>query len=179
MVSFACPHAPWSDSAAPIRCRYPLSRAIPVRSCANMLASLRLKASYRVRVCLPGSAVSISLEYLPTPSGSAFFSRCFALAMFIVVELARCGCPRGKHPCSGPPAVLNGHETVQELLLQHGVQRKLHPALRCLDTSRQSFRKESMRITLSFAFALLNILMFSLHIHVEAGLDDLHRFPHI
>jgi hypothetical protein len=99
-VSLAWPHSHWSDSAAPIRWRYPLSRAIPVRSYANILASLRLRVSYRVRVCLPGSAVSISFEYLPTPSGSALFPRYFAISMFIVVDLARCRCSCGECPCS-------------------------------------------------------------------------------
>ena len=89
IVSFACPQAHWSDSAAPIQCRYPLSFVAPVRSCANTPASLRLRISYKMRVCLPGSAVSISLEYLPTPSGSAFSPRNSALAMFIVVDLVR------------------------------------------------------------------------------------------
>ena len=42
-----------------------------------------------MRVCLPGSAVCDSLEYLPTPSRSVFFSLCVALAVFIVVDLAR------------------------------------------------------------------------------------------
>jgi hypothetical protein len=88
MVSSACPQAHWSDSAAPIRCRYPFSRAIPIRSCASMLASFRLRVLYRMWVCLSGSAVSISVEYLPTPSERAFCSCCFALAMFIVVDLA-------------------------------------------------------------------------------------------
>jgi hypothetical protein len=39
------------------------------------------------RVCSP-----------PSPSGSAFFFCCFALAMFIVVDLARYGCSRGEQP---------------------------------------------------------------------------------
>lgn len=86
MVSVACPQAHWSDSTAPIRFSYPLSLAIPLRSCANTLASLRLKASYKVRVCFPSSAVSISLEYLPIPSGSVIISRCVALAKFVVVD---------------------------------------------------------------------------------------------
>jgi hypothetical protein len=100
IVSFVCPHSHWSDSAALIRYKYPLIRAIPVRSFVKMHASLRLKASYKVRVCLSGSAVSISLEYLPTPIGSVFFPRCFALAMFIVVDLAQCSCSRSEHPYS-------------------------------------------------------------------------------
>ena len=98
MVSFACPQAHCSDSAAPIRCKYPLSRAILVRNCASILASFRLKVSYRARVCLPGSAVSISLVYFPTSSGSAFCSRCFAFAMFIVVDLTRYSRSCGEHP---------------------------------------------------------------------------------
>jgi hypothetical protein len=100
MVSFACPLAHWSDSAAPIRCRYLLSRVIPVRNCASILASFRWRVLYNVRVCLPGSAMSISREYPSTPSGRAFCSCCFALAMFIIVDLARYSCPCGKHPCS-------------------------------------------------------------------------------
>jgi hypothetical protein len=52
-----------------------------------MLTSFRLKVSYRIRVCLPGRAVSISLEYFPTWSGSVLIPL-FALAMLMVVDLA-------------------------------------------------------------------------------------------
>ena len=82
-----------------MRYRYPLSRIIPVRNWANTFASPRLKESYSLRVCLPGSAVSIFLEYLPTPSGSVFLPHSFVLAVFIVVALAWCCCPCGRRPC--------------------------------------------------------------------------------
>ena len=71
-----------------MRYRYPLSRIIPVRNWDNTFASPRLKESYSLRVCLPGSAVSIFLEYLPTPSGSVFLSHYFVLAVFIIIALA-------------------------------------------------------------------------------------------
>jgi len=48
-VSFACPQVHWSDSVAPIRCRYPLSRVMPVRSCASIFASLRLRVLVLLR----------------------------------------------------------------------------------------------------------------------------------
>lgn len=66
-VSVACPQAHWSDSTIPILCRYPLNCAMPVRSCASTLASVRPKVSYRVRVCRPGNAVSIFFRFFPTP----------------------------------------------------------------------------------------------------------------
>ena len=45
-------------------------------------------------MCLPGSAVSISLEYFPTPFGSVLVAS-FALALFIVVDLAWVHGPSG------------------------------------------------------------------------------------
>src|SRR5271155_1769950 len=88
-VSFICPQAHLSDSAAPIRYRYPLSRAIPVRGWASMFASFRLKPSYNMQVYLPGSGVSISLKYLLMPSGGVLLRRCFANAELSAVDLTQ------------------------------------------------------------------------------------------
>ncbi len=52
-----------------------------------MLASLHLRLSYRVQVCLPSSAMSISFEYFSTLSGRVLISS-FAIALFIIVDLA-------------------------------------------------------------------------------------------
>ena len=75
-VSLATPQGHIFDSAAPIRCRYPSRRAIPVLSWARMLASPRLSLSYSLLAWLPGRAASISLENLPIPSGSFLFCLC-------------------------------------------------------------------------------------------------------
>ena len=61
---------------------------MPVRSCASTFASLLPKASYKVRVCRPGNAVSIFFRYFPTPSGTVLPICLFAFAMLIIVDLA-------------------------------------------------------------------------------------------
>lgn len=69
-VSRALPHMHWFEGAAPIRWRKSLSLAMPVRSCARILASLLVNWSYITLVCFPGSALSIFLECFPNFSGS-------------------------------------------------------------------------------------------------------------
>ena len=66
---------------------------MPVLSWASTLASFRDNRSYSRRVCFPGSAVSILLEYFPTFSGSLLPVPCFR-AMLKVVDriLGRCVC---------------------------------------------------------------------------------------
>jgi hypothetical protein len=63
-----------------------------------------------MRVCFPGSAMSISLEYFPTPSVTVLVPRCCALAMFIVVDLAWYRFSRGNRPgsvaCRAAPLAL-------------------------------------------------------------------------
>ncbi len=98
-VSLARPQAHISDSAAPIWCRYPFSRVMPVRSCASAFASLLLKASYRALVCLPGSAVSICFENLPMLSGSTLSWCLLDLAVFMIVDFACCDGPCHQDKC--------------------------------------------------------------------------------
>ena len=81
-----------------MRYRYLFSYIIPVRNWDNTFASPRLKKLYSLRVCLPSSAISIFLEYLPTPSGSIFLSYYFVLAVFIIVALAWYCCPCSRRP---------------------------------------------------------------------------------
>lgn len=87
-VSLACPQAHRSVSTAPIWCRYPLSRAMPVRSCDSTYASFRPRASYSFRVCRPGTAASIFFRCFPTPSGSVLFLRLSTFAVLMIVALA-------------------------------------------------------------------------------------------
>ena len=96
-VSDASPHSQVSDSTVPILHRKLLSLTIPVRSCDSTSASSLFSGSYRVRVCLPGSAVSICFEHFPTLSGSVLVCRCLVIASLILVDLARCGGTSGLH----------------------------------------------------------------------------------
>jgi hypothetical protein len=103
-VSFALPQAHWSVSEAPIWCKYPLRRDIPVRSWASTFASSRLRLLYRSRVCFPSSAVSSSLMCLPTPFGSSCLSLSFASFPARIVLLAPCfTCPT--RPASVAPVL--------------------------------------------------------------------------
>ncbi|KAJ0130578.1 Uncharacterized protein HZ326_26329 [Fusarium oxysporum f. sp. albedinis] len=61
-VSSSWPQSHVSVSTAPILCRYLLTRAIPVRSCTRMSDSRLFRASYSMRVCLPGSTLSSRFE---------------------------------------------------------------------------------------------------------------------
>jgi hypothetical protein len=91
-VSLACPQAHQSVSTAPIWYRYPLSRAMPVRSCESTHASFRPRASYSFRVCRPGIAASIFFICFPTRSGSVLYFRLSAFAVLISVALALSSC---------------------------------------------------------------------------------------
>jgi hypothetical protein len=53
--SSSWPQSHVSVSAAPILCRYVLTRAIPVRSCTRMSDSRLFRTSYSVCVCLPAA----------------------------------------------------------------------------------------------------------------------------
>jgi hypothetical protein len=99
-VSVACPQAHWSDLTIPILCRYPLSCAMPVRTCASTLASVRPKVSYRVRVCSPSNAMSIFFRCFPTPSGKILCFCLFDLAMLMTVDFALQNCFCGNLPAS-------------------------------------------------------------------------------
>jgi hypothetical protein len=90
-VSLTCPQAHRSDSATPILLRKLFRLAIPVRSCANTHASLRFS--------LPGSAVSIAFENLPTSFGSLLPRCCLAIDSLTVVDFAWCGCKSGARLC--------------------------------------------------------------------------------
>ena len=82
-----------------MRYRYLLNCIIPVCNWANIFTSFCLKESYSLRVCLPGSTVSIFLKYLPTLFSSVFLPYSFVLAVFIIVALAWCCCPYNRRPC--------------------------------------------------------------------------------
>jgi len=133
-VSLAWPQAHWPDSALPIWCRYRLSRAIPVRKFANTFASRPLRLSYRLRVCLPGNAMSISLEYLRIPCGSVFFSFCAALATCIVVDFIWENCSCGSWPCSvavgqlpSPPCSVRNPRLTESIRHERGYLLSLKP----------------------------------------------------
>ena len=98
-VSLACPHAHWSDDAASIWYRYAFNLAIPVLSCASILASFQESLSYRRRVCLPGNAVLTFLECLPTLSGRLLVVPRLARATLSVVDLTLGSCVCGSVPC--------------------------------------------------------------------------------
>jgi hypothetical protein len=84
--SVACPHAHSCDDAAVIRKRYPFSLAMPVLSCASILASFHDKPSYSCRVCLPGNAVLTFFENFPTLSGRCVLISWLNRAMLRVVD---------------------------------------------------------------------------------------------
>jgi len=90
-VSNASPHLQVSNSTVPILHRKLLSLTIPVRSCNSMSASFLFSGSYRVRVCLPSSTVSICFKHFPTLSSSVLICRYLVIASLILVDLARCG----------------------------------------------------------------------------------------
>ncbi len=58
------------------------------------------QGSYKVRVCLPDSAVSIFFKRFPTRSGSILSFYLFALAILIMVDLVPRNCLYGGLPAS-------------------------------------------------------------------------------
>ncbi len=75
------------------------SLAMPVLSWASTLASFHDSRSQSCRVCLPGNAVSILLEYFPTFSGNPLVVPCLARAMLRVVDRILGSCVCGVVPC--------------------------------------------------------------------------------
>lgn len=70
-----------------------MALAIPVHSCDSVSVSFLLSVSYIAFVCLPGSAVSTSLECLPIFSRSAAIGLISSLISWRMVALVCCDCP--------------------------------------------------------------------------------------
>ena len=59
-----------------------------MRSYARTLASFFLRLSYRVRVCVPGNAISSSFVNFPIPIGRILLPRSPAIVMAVIVDFA-------------------------------------------------------------------------------------------